>query len=128
MRRPDALLHEMRWRPRWRALLFLLAGVAAAFAFAPGTGDAPSFSGADKLQHVLAFASMAGVGALGFASRARLAAGLTAYGVFIELVQIWVPGREASAADVAADAVGIALGLLLVAQARRRWPRSGSNT
>jgi VanZ family protein len=37
--------------------------------------------------------------------------GLLAYGVLIELLQSRIPGRSAEAADVLADAIGIALGL-----------------
>lgn len=122
MPRLDALLHEIRYRPRWRALLVLLATISAVFAFSPGTDAPPAFTGVDKLQHLLAFGSMALAGALGFVSRARVAAGLLGYGVFIEVVQRWVPGRDASADDVLADAAGIALGLLAEALLRRRWP------
>ncbi len=123
MPRLDALLHEIRFRPRWRALLGLLAVIAAYFAFRPGPGVAPSFTGADKIEHLLAFGAMASAGALGFAAAGRVAAGLLGYGVFIELVQLGIPGRDASGADVLADAAGIALGLALVAALRRHWPR-----
>jgi VanZ family protein len=48
---------------------------------------------------------------------------LLAYGLFIEVVQSWLPSRHADVLDLVADAVGIALGLLLLSRLRRRWPR-----
>ena len=122
MSRLDALLHEIRMRPRWRALLAVLAVVTASFAFRPGPGPAAEFTGADKLEHLLAFGSMACVGRLGFAALGPVAAWLLGYGVFIEVMQMGIPGRDASVADVVADACGIALGLALVTGLRRRWP------
>ncbi|MBL8306050.1 MAG: VanZ family protein [Rubrivivax sp.] len=122
MPRLDALLHEIRFRPRWRALLALLAITATCFAFRPGPGVAPGFTGADKIEHLLAFGAMACTGALGFSTLWPVAASLLGYGVFIEVVQLWIPGREASVADVLADAAGIALGFALVSALRHRWP------
>jgi VanZ family protein len=62
-------------------------------------------------------------GALAIAPSARhdalVATGLLAYGALIEVAQMFVPGRTASLADVVADAVGIALGLVLA----RVWRR-----
>lgn len=122
---PHELLHDPRFRGRWRVLLALLCLVAGWFAFAP---RAPSlgFENADKLNHLLAFGSMASVGCLGWAagrrSAAAIALGLLGYGGFIELVQSQIPGRTAAWDDLLADAVGIAGGLLLAALLRRAWP------
>jgi VanZ family protein len=98
----------------WRALLLLMLATVSWFAFAPvhfDDGELPL----DKARHLLAFAALAWVATQGWGRvhRAGLAAALLAYGVFIELVQSQVPGRHASTADVLADALGIALGLLL---------------
>jgi len=97
----------------WRALLALMVAVISWFAFAPvqfDDGELPL----DKARHLFAFAALAWVATQGFgrARTAAIAMALLAYGVFIEIVQSQVPGRHASTADVLADALGIALGLL----------------
>jgi VanZ family protein len=124
---PHALLHEKHFRRRWQLLLALLAGVAAWFAFTPDSSPGPDFEGADKLNHLLAFGSMGLAGLLscagGWQRALGAAAGLLAYGGFIELVQSQLPTRTASWADLLADACGILLGLLLAAALRRHWPK-----
>jgi VanZ family protein len=100
----------------WRALLLLMLAVVSWFAFVPVPFDDRDLP-LDKARHLLAFASLAWVAAQGFGPPARrggrIAAALLAYGVFIELVQAGIPGRHASVADVLANALGIALGLVL---------------
>jgi VanZ family protein len=96
----------------WRVLLLVLLAVVSWFAFMPvqfRDGALPL----DKARHLMAFAVLAWVAMQAFAATRRVALALLAYGVFIELVQSQIPGRMASGADLAADAVGIGLGLLL---------------
>lgn len=102
-------------RGPWRLLLIVLLAVVSWFAFARvsfNDGGLPL----DKGRHLAAFAALAWVAAQAFAgprlAPARIALALLAYGVFIEAVQSQIPDRFASGLDVAADAVGIALGLL----------------
>ena len=119
------LLHS-RFRRGWRLLLALLLGAVAWFAFLPGS-PFDGIPNTDKLQHALAFATLALVASLawhpGPRTETRVAIGLLLYGLMIEGVQMHLPSRTASAADVLADAVGIALGLLLARQ-MRRWARN----
>ena len=79
----------------------------------------------DKLLHVLAFATLALSSALACSPSRKsdwgIAAGLLVYGALIEIVQAYVPGRDASWLDLMADAVGIAAGLGLT----RLWRRLG---
>ena len=81
----------------------------------------------DKLKHAAAFATLALLLDFSFpASRFGLAKILLllGYGVFIEVVQHFLPHREASAWDVFADGVGIAAYMLSVpALKRMRWFR-----
>ena len=121
---PRELLHESRFHRRWRAVLAVLLVVLAGQADMPGSG-APSLGVGDKIDHLLAFATLASIAALaqraGSASALQAALGLLAYGGFIELVQTQIPSRSGEWADLLADGIGIAAGLLCVALLRRLW-------
>jgi VanZ family protein len=116
------LLLDPRRRRHWRLLLALLLAVVSWFAFRPGpTPD--SIQQLDKLRHVWAFSTLAFVASLGgnpsLGHAGRVAVGLMAYGLAIELIQSQLPSRTASVADLLADAAGVAIGLLLVLAVRR---------
>lgn len=49
---------------------------------------------------------------------------LTAYGVLIEIMQFFAPGRDAQLNDIAVNALGIVLGLFAYHQWRRRVTNS----
>lgn len=118
------LLHAPPLRTRWRALLVLLLAVVSIAALSPGS-DAPSLGIGDKIDHLLAFVSLAVAAALSWPATRRHGAaagiGLLAYGALIEAVQTQVPGRHGDAVDLAVDALGIGLGLALVLGLRSRW-------
>jgi VanZ family protein len=122
---PTALLHDPRFRRRWRALLLLLTAITSWFAFMPSPAG-PGLPQADKVNHLLAFGALAGTAAFAWApswrTTMRTAAGLLLYGGFIEVVQSTLPTRQASWADLLADAAGIAAGLMVAQWLRRRWP------
>ncbi len=112
------MLDRLRRPAPWRLLLLAMLLVVSWLAFAPvsfADGGLPL----DKARHLLAFAALAWVAVQGFGhprkplTTAAIAAALLAYGVFIEAVQATIPGCHASLADVVADALGIALGVLL---------------
>lgn len=107
----------MKWLPplAWAALLFALS-------HRPADGLPTLFAGADKLVHLALYAPLGWwlARALGVGWLAVVVA--AAYGVSDEWHQSWVPGRTPSAADVAADAVGAALGAWA---AMRRSPVAG---
>ncbi|MDH3702398.1 MAG: VanZ family protein [Alphaproteobacteria bacterium] len=68
----------------------------------------------DKLVHILAYAMLGVAGAVGYPQRSMtviLIGGLTLLGGAIEIAQIYVPGRDGTLLDVAANAVGSALGV-----------------
>lgn len=96
----------------WRAvfvLALLLTWGLSLWPFPPGPGVLPH---ADKLQHALGFMGLAGLGRLAFGAAAcdRLMLGLLVQGLAIELAQgLFTLHRQASAADLLADAVGLAL-------------------
>jgi VanZ family protein len=83
--------------------------------------------GWDKADHLAAFGALACVGVIALHGAARgrwwLAAGLLGLGALIEIVQFYVPGRSSDWQDLAADALGIAAGLLLGAAVTARFDR-----
>lgn len=79
----------------------------------------PAPPGNDKLAHVIAYTVLGAtyvralLGGTGWGERVALGAAFVAaslYGVFDELHQSLVPGRDASSADVVADVIGAAIG------------------
>lgn len=84
------------------------------FALMPSHGGEDWFPQADKLRHAATFAFL---WLLGMRARFRplsMALLLLAFGVGIEVAQSFTPDHEASAFDVLADMVGIALGWRLI--------------
>jgi len=119
------LIHSSTWRPLWQRLSLALMLLTCGFAFAP-TVPTLDMNNGDKVQHILAFLCVSGCSALSARAgwRQVRTSGLTmlVFGVFIELVQSFLPTRSADWRDVVADCVGIAVGLALVAVARRMLP------
>lgn len=76
-------------------------------------------TGWDKANHLLAFATLGALASLGWRSAWSWVC-LLAFGGAIELLQALTPAREASWADLGADALGLALAALLLGVVRRR--------
>lgn len=94
-------------------MLVLYVGLVSFAALRPPS-EGPGIVGLDKLLHAGAFAVLMLLAVL--ASRGRhiwaCVAGCLVLGAMIELAQALMPfGREPSLADMAANAIGIALGL-----------------
>lgn len=106
-------------RRLWRVLLGLLFVAITWLALVPDPPQGIS-TGWDKSNHLLAFASLAFTGVWACWPQPRqwwlLVLALLAYGIGIEIAQGFLPPRSADAADVLADGMGIALGLLVA------WP------
>lgn len=97
------------------ACALFIAGllVVAVLMVTPGE-DLPTVSLWDKLEHGLAFGFLAVTGAVAFPGRAsllRLGFGLPALGALFEVLQLFIPGREAAVADALANSIGVAIGL-----------------
>lgn len=116
----------MRSRPAKRLLLAAVAAAVWLQSDRPAIIREPIFPFQDKVFHVIEFAV---VGLALSANRglfgrrhpwiAMAAAGL-AWAGLDEVHQSWVPGRDCSTLDFAADALGLGLALLAV---RRRFER-----
>lgn len=100
----------------WAALVF--AFVMAILPKPPHIPGDPS----DKVQHILAFITLAGLASLAYptARPLKVGLGLSLYGALIEAVQaIPILNRDAELLDWAADTVAAFSVLLLVALVRR---------
>ena len=98
----------------WRTVLVALLVACSWLAFDPNPPPSVD-TGWDKLNHVLAFGALSFAARPSFPQSARrhLWLALLGYGVFIELVQAWIPGRTADPFDLLGDGAGIAAGLPL---------------
>ncbi|WP_456395531.1 VanZ family protein [Desulfurobacterium sp.] len=65
----------------------------------------------DKLNHITAFGYLSFLGSFSF-EVGRLFLMLLIYGIFIEITQIFIPGRYCDWKDVFADIIGIFFGLI----------------
>jgi hypothetical protein len=98
--------------------------VSLAVLFTPGS-DVPSAPpGVDKLVHAALFAALAITGRWAGVGRGVLAGLLVGYAAVSEIVQALTPlERTGSVADLLADVVGLALGLVVWELRTRRAPR-----
>ncbi|MES2946977.1 MAG: VanZ family protein [Pseudomonadota bacterium] len=110
----------------WRVILLLLVIVVGFLALIPAQPKSMDL-GWDKLNHMAAFATLTGVGYLGFPAALRhrffIFFGLFAYGCAIEICQLLVPGRSCEWGDLLADSVGIACGAFIAGCLTRGLPK-----
>jgi VanZ family protein len=109
--RPDMAL---RWGGR---LLFMTAFlVITEMALRPGHATPPNLFGSDKIDHIVAFMTLAALSKLGWPTPSILIKSilLLLYGIAIEFMQsTQMVGRTASWSDVVADIIGISLGYFI---------------
>jgi VanZ family protein len=104
----------------WWGLLILYAGAIFALSHAPIAAGEPPFPHFDKVLHAAEFALFFAVAWKATGRRFLLAFVLTAvYAGTDELHQLLVATRTASALDLAADLLGAAIALLVLASGRR---------
>jgi VanZ family protein len=120
----------MNLLPPQRVSAWLLTSYALLLAWLSLSPAAAPPSAYDKPLHVLAYclflllgAPLARVQGAGFRPLAALAFAALGYGLALELGQGFVPGRVASLGDMIANAVGVALGLVILFRLRAQpWP------
>ncbi len=102
----------------WSLLLVLLIAIVGYLALTPRPPEGVDL-GWDKLNHLLAFATLAVCACLSApdcgARHRWLLVGLLGFGGLIEVVQLFVPGRSAEWSDLLADAIGVAAGAVVAA-------------
>lgn len=100
---------------RLQLLFVLTVGAVTALSLTPG-GDISAPGQTDKILHFIAYAGMSFLALLAFRTRFTRAAALIfvlALGLFLEWVQLFIDGRNASLLDAAVNVLGIAAGTLL---------------
>jgi VanZ family protein len=111
---------------RWAAITVFATGIVVVSLLSLTPGDAlPAIDVWDKLQHVLAYLTLAVTGGVAFPGRRllpRLAIGLLILGCALEALQGLVPGRDMSVDDAVANAIGVGLGLAIAHIVGRRYP------
>lgn len=110
---------------RWAGRILFAAAllVITDLALQPGYDMPASILGSDKLEHFAAFAALALLSCIAWPTVTRWLTVplLMLYGIGIELAQATPEiGRTASLADLGADALGIAFGMIATGLLRRR--------
>lgn len=97
----------------WRIVL-VISTLAILFLATTSSPYPIPASASDKINHILAFAYLAVVARLAWPALSGLwlLPALMAYGLGIEIIQAFLPHRDFSLADLAADLIGCAIGLL----------------
>lgn len=105
-----------------RISFYAAALLVGALSLVPGQ-VLPATSVSDKLEHLLAYAALGLIGATTARNGNRAVGsvlGVIAFGIAIELVQSFLPGRLAEIGDAVADAVGAVAGGAIAMALRRR--------
>jgi len=86
----------------------------------------PVVSFSDKLNHAAAFTVLILLYRFAFIhSTQHIVVLLLFYALFIEIVQAFLPTREASLEDILADSIGLGLGVILYKWIRKKRPTMG---
>lgn len=110
------MIHAFIQKKTYKTLFFITAGTVFLLAVVPNDHIRVPFQYADKMKHFTAFFVLSLL--LNRASstmkhRVRNMISLLLFGIFIEIIQIFIIYRSASIYDLYADAVGILLFQLL---------------
>lgn len=98
-----------------KAAWFISMAFVARLSLMPAVDMPQLFPGADKIAHCLAYGWLAVLPFFGFEKMRAAFVGavlMLPYGIILELAQEHVPGREFSFGDIAADGVGVFLGMV----------------
>jgi VanZ family protein len=102
-----------------RTAFYTTGALVAVLSLVPSAALPPTSIG-DKVEHIIAYAVLGLLGAASFGrSAARVILGLGAFGLAIELLQAFSPGRSPDPLDAAADIIGASLGCGAVIALRR---------
>ncbi|HKI47731.1 MAG TPA: VanZ family protein [Desulfobacteria bacterium] len=113
---------QPRTRP-WILILWIVSVAMVIYLSLTPRIDFPyDFDNADKVYHMLAYLWVAALPFFAFLSPKAALAGtlsMVPLGACLEIAQYYVPGRSFSLADMAANCLGVILGIWLAAWAKR---------
>ncbi len=110
------LLHNHLWLRTCRTVWIVSLALVVYLCLTPSLKQPLDVPGMDKVYHGLTYSWLALLPQLAFArpGRAAIASGaMIGLGVLLELGQAFVPGRFCSGLDIAANSLGVGLGLWL---------------
>ncbi len=114
----------MRTVRPWLFVFWIASLTVVAFgSLTPGSGAPQPFPGADVVQHLVAYAWLAGLALKVFQSRGAAftaAWGMILYGAALEVAQRFVPGRQPSLGDMAVNLLGVCIGVFVGHQLKLR--------
>ena len=110
------------WRRSFQFIFVLLLLLVLGLSLAPMSH--PTFSPNDKVNHLLAYATLMCVGYWGMAKPYTIIALVFAWGVLIEVLQGMTEYRVFSGYDVMANSIGILFGCVMVFVVNRCLNRS----
>lgn len=112
---------------KYSRIILLLWGISICiviyYSLVPGVEWPIDFWNVDKVYHAAAYFWLASLSMTGFSVRRALPAALSMIilGVLLEIAQYFIPGRTFSLMDIAANSLGVILGIIL-----GRYLRPGS--
>ena len=111
------MIHKIMKKKYYKVLFFITAFVIFILAIVPDDQIKLSIDNADKVKHFTAFFILSFLlnrASSTIAHRLRNMGALIGFGIFIELIQLFLPFRESSIEDIIADSVGILVFQLLL--------------
>ncbi|HEV8391447.1 MAG TPA: VanZ family protein [Dongiaceae bacterium] len=105
-----------------RTAFYLASAAVGALSLTPSAALPPVSIG-DKAEHVIAYAALGLLGAISSErGMSRTILGLAAFGLLLELLQAFSPGRSPDAIDALADIIGASLGAGLAVVLKHATP------
>lgn len=104
--------------------LLVTLAIAGYVLFSPAAGLPPVFPHSDKVVHALLFAALSSTARIAGHHPFVAALWTSIFGLLSEVIQArWIVGRSGTLGDLAADILGVLLGLLVYRVAARRYRR-----
>ncbi len=116
------ILQKSRLQRMMLALWIASVAMVICLSLSPRLEMPYDFSNADKVAHFLAYLWLAALSFFAFPTPKSTLTGalcMVPLGICLEFLQIYVPGRSFSAADMAANGLGVILGIWLARSAKR---------
>ena len=121
------MIHIIMKKKYYKVLFFITVFIVFILAIVPNDHIKLDIDNADKLKHFTAFFVLSFLlnrASSTIAHRLRNMGALLGFGIFIELVQLFLPFRESSIEDIIADSVGILVFQLILSIFRLQLKKS----